>query len=129
MCWAFLLSIFTEEFVQTFTDTRYGAAHISKTKHTECWPLVRDCKYKTQTAAIFVIFRSAPKRVFQFCSIAFRDSAFRTSSDVCINLVQQWIPLLNQATTIQKGFFKILQFLCDAYFGSPFTLAIAITSE
>ena len=105
MCSAFRLSTFTEEFVQTFTDTHYGAAHISKTKHTKYWLLVRDCKYKIQTAAIFVIFRSAPKRVFQFCPKAFRDSAFHTSSVVCINLVQQRIPLVNQATTIQKGFF------------------------
>jgi len=35
MCSTFRLSTFTEEFVQTFTDTRYGAAHISKTKHSE----------------------------------------------------------------------------------------------
>jgi len=60
MCSALSLLSFTEALVQAFSDTHYGAAHISETKHTKRRSHVRECTYKIQTAAILVRFRSAP---------------------------------------------------------------------
>jgi hypothetical protein len=60
MCSALGLSSFTEALVQAYSNKHYGAAHISKTKHTTCRYHVRECKYKIHTAAIFVRVRFAP---------------------------------------------------------------------
>jgi len=102
MCSAFDLSSFTVANVQAFSDTHYGAAHISKTKHNECRSHVQcvNAKYTLlPSSSDFVLLL---KRDSCFCCARYLNlSPHSRHRLMCVlNWFNNRFPLENKATTL-----------------------------